>query len=299
VPRSSFFFKKNGLFLPFKMIRFPNAKINIGLRVLRKRRDGFHDIETLFAPIGLCDALELVPAAGTKTSLSLTGLELDARPEENICYQAWELMHKKHGIPPVDMHLHKVIPAGAGLGGGSADAAYALCMLSDMFALALGKGEIIRLAAQLGSDCAFFVHKRPMLGYGRGEQLSELPMALPGLYLLLVNPGIHVPTALAYRDLKPRAAGASLAEAVKMPPEKWRNLVQNDFETPIFEKFPEIKSLKQKMYDNGAVFAQMSGSGSSVYGLFRGKPKNTASFGKALLWQGPACWKAGEMPEKV
>ncbi len=255
------------------MIRFPNCKINLGLNVLAKRPDGYHDIETLFWPVPWCDALEILPAAGKDVSFRSTGLAIPGDPEENLCVKAFRLMQERHGIPGASIHLHKAVPMGSGLGGGSSDASFTLMILDELFGLSLGTGELLRLAALLGSDCPFFILNEPCLATGRGEVLTPFSADLSGMWLLVAVPDVHVGTAGAYRSVTPRIPEVSLTEALKHPVPQWKTLLVNDFEKPVSGMHPEIGALTQEMYQYGAVYAAMSGSGSAVFGIFPGRPE--------------------------
>ena len=264
------------------MLIFPNAKINIGLRVLEKRPDGYHNIETLFCPVSLCDVLEIVPAIEEvqegQPSIDITGGMDTGAIANNLVVKAYNLLKKDFDIPPVKIHLHKVIPPGAGLGGGSSDAAFTLKGLNGLFNLRLTDEVLITYASQLGSDCAFFIRNTPMLGYGRGEILKNIEDFPDGLHVAIVNPGIHIGTAEAYRGVKPDSSGSPLHELLEMPVTEWRNSIVNAFEESVCEKHPVIKEIKEEIYKLGAVYASMTGSGSSVYGLFNGKPDMTGRF---------------------
>ncbi len=257
------------------MIVFPNAKINLGLRILRKRPDGFHDLESAFLPVGLTDMLEIVPGTGDNTGktdrLTLTGIPLEAR-DDNLCIRALRLLKDKHGIPDVNLHLHKRIPTGAGLGGGSSDAAFTMRALNEMFGLGLDVPVLREYASKIGSDCPFFIINEPSLGTGRGENLEPLSLDLSGYALILVLPGITINTAMAYRMISPTDKDQPVKEVLKSAPEEWSGRLVNHFEVPVFEKYPEIGGIKQALYAGGAVYASMTGSGSAVYGLFRESP---------------------------
>lgn len=257
------------------MIVFPNAKINLGLRILRKRPDGFHDLESAFLPVGLTDMLEIVPGAENNTGktdrLTLTGIPLEAR-DDNLCIRALRLLKDKHGIPDVNLHLHKRIPTGAGLGGGSSDAAFTMRALNEMFGLGLDVPVLMEYASKIGSDCPFFIINEPGLGTGRGENLEPLSLDLSGYTLILVLPGITINTAMAYRMISPTDKDQPVKEVLKSAPEEWSGRLVNHFEVPVFEKYPEIGGIKQALYAGGAVYASMTGSGSAVFGLFRESP---------------------------
>jgi 4-diphosphocytidyl-2-C-methyl-D-erythritol kinase len=253
------------------MIVFPNAKINLGLRILRKRPDGFHDLESAFLPVGLTDMLEIVPAPVTSNPLTLTGIPLTTT-DDNLCIRAHRLLRERHKIPSVKLHLHKRIPTGAGLGGGSSDAAFTLLALNKMFGLSLDVPVLKEYASMIGSDCPFFILNQPSMATGRGEQLEPLHLDLSGYTIVLVLPAIMVDTAMAYRMIAPGEKGPSVKEVLKLAPEEWKGCLVNHFEIPIVEKYPEIGGIKQALYDSGAVYASMSGSGSAVFGLFRSPP---------------------------
>lgn len=250
------------------MLLFPNAKINFGLRILRKRSDGFHDLETIFLPVNLTDVLEFAEEGKNETLLTVTGIIPDGDTKENLVVKAWNIMHEKFNIPPVNIHLHKVIPIGAGLGGGSADAAFMLKGLNEYFCCGCSHEELKKHAAGLGSDCAFFVDNTPMLGTGRGELLEPLNVSLYEYEIMLIKPDIHIATREAYAEIVPVEPEISLKELIKNPVHTWQESVMNDFEPPVFKNHPAIKLIKDKLLDRGAVYASMSGSGSAVYGLF-------------------------------
>ena len=254
------------------MVAFPNCKINLGLRVLRKREDGFHDIATVFYPIPFKDALEIVPVEGQQPVLFTYGLPVQGNKEDNLCYKAWQLLKKDFPeLPPVQIHLLKNIPMGAGLGGGSSDGAFMLQLLNNKFHLGLSPQQLIAYALRLGSDCPFFIINKPSYATGRGELMEEIPLQLAGYQLALVNPGIHVPTGWAFEQLQITAeqpAKDDLKNTLLQPVGEWKNLLQNDFEKPVFAQFPAIQATRENLYAMGAVYAAMSGSGSTVFGLF-------------------------------
>jgi len=251
------------------MVLFPNAKINIGLQVLSRREDGYHNLETVFYPLKLYDVLEVVEADECRFIPS--GLHIPGDAGDNLCLKAYRLLQAAHNLPPVHIYLHKSIPIGAGLGGGSADAAFLLKLLNEKFALGLDESRLIALARQLGADCAFFIRNRPVFAESIGDVFSEVDVDLSHYRLVLVKPAVHVSTAEAYAAVAPNPVSRQLASAVAAPVETWRETIFNDFETGIFAKYPEIKALKELLYKHGALFAAMSGSGSSVYGLFDGE----------------------------
>lgn len=251
------------------MIVFPNAKINIGLYVTNRRNDGFHDLETVFYPVPLYDALEAIEDCNS-FSCSVSGLPVDTSGSENLCVKAFRLLKKNFPqMPDVHIYLHKAIPMGAGLGGGSADAAFTLALLNDKFQLALSKSQLLNYALQLGSDCPFFIHNKPCIAKGRGERIEPIGLNLGGYYFVLINPGIHINTAWAFKQLTPKAISFSLQEIICKPVEVWKDILHNDFEQPVFKQYPAIKNIKTELYESGAVYASMSGSGSSVYGIFK------------------------------
>ena len=269
------------------MIVYPNAKINIGLFVTGKRPDGFHDLETFFYPIGLSDILEIVTAEGKKGKcrFSQTGLEVECDVEDNLVVKAYRLLDADYHLPALSVHLHKVIPFGAGLGGGSADAAFMLKALDAYFNLGIGTAGLEAYAARLGSDCAFFVRNRPAFAHGKGELLEEAALSLAAYRLVVVKPGFGVSTADAYRGIVPCAAGFDLRHLGGLPVEEWKGRVGNDFERTVFAKYPVLAALKQQLYAGGAVFASMTGSGSAVYGLFRREDAVKADFPGCFVWQ--------------
>ena len=269
------------------MVCFPNAKINIGLNIVSKRDDGFHNIETVFYPIRLSDILEFVPAKNKITGVTTTGIVLNVPDKENICYKAYELLAENFGLPPLEIFLHKIIPSGAGLGGGSADAAFLLKELNNFFKLGLKDKELEALAAKLGSDCAFFIQNKPVFASGRGEIFEDIILDLSRYYIYLVKPDVFISTADAYAGVLPELPQKSLKGLITEPIEKWKNTIGNDFETSIFKKSPLLKDIKSCLYEQGAVYAAMSGSGSSVYGIFKDQPEKNRKFEKFFNWVSP------------
>lgn len=253
------------------MIFFSGCKINIGLYVIRKRADGYHDLETVMFPVqGLCDAIEMIPGDRPGVEFSSSGLAVDGPVEKNLCVRAYELMRRHYPIGNVKMHLHKHIPMGAGLGGGSANAACVIKGLSQLFDLKLSLSTMEYLAAELGSDTAFFVADRPALATGRGEILSPIELSMKGYRLVIVKPNVGVSTAEAYAHVTPHMPETALTEQLAQPVECWKELVRNDFEGSVFPQYPQIAEIKQQLYEMGALYASMSGSGSAVYGIFAG-----------------------------
>ncbi|MDR3093781.1 MAG: 4-(cytidine 5'-diphospho)-2-C-methyl-D-erythritol kinase [Bacteroidales bacterium] len=270
------------------MVVYPHAKINIGLRVVARRSDGFHDIETVFYPISLSDRLEIElsdAGAGLDFECSGSGL-INEHSGTNLCCKAYDLLNEACGLPPVKMRLHKQIPVGAGLGGGSSDAAFTLLALNRLCGLALSDNELNRFAARLGSDCAFFIRSVPAIGMGKGDVLQEIPLSLDGYSLLVVKPPVSVSTAEAYSRVQPLVRNIHLTELLQLPVNEWKQHITNDFEKFVFAQYPEIEQIKNKLYDLGAIYATMSGSGSSVYGIFEcllEHPENI--FQNNFVWQ--------------
>lgn len=258
------------------MVLFPNAKINLGLNILRKREDGYHELETIFYPIGLKDGLEFIENKQNKIIFTSSGLSLNIDPEENIIVKAYRLLAADHSLPGLDIHLHKVIPFGAGLGGGSSDAAFLLKGLNDFFELGLFVSQLKKYAVKLGADCSFFLENKPAFACGIGEQLQNIDFTLSGHYIVLVKPPFGVGTREAYEGIKPSIPKKSLLDSIKLSADNWQNCIVNDFETSVFKLYPEIAEIKTKLLEHGAAYASMSGSGSSVYGLFKEEPQFTA-----------------------
>lgn len=255
------------------MITFPNAKINLGLNIVEKRPDGYHNLETIFYPIPLEDALEVhtKPQSeenDSKCILKQSGIEIAGDPETNLVAKAYRLLDEQFHLPPVEFHLFKHIPLGAGLGGGSADAAFTLKLLNDKFKLELTYEELEELAAQLGADCAFFISNCPVYAEGIGNIFSPITLSLEGYQIVIIKPDIFVSTREAFAKVIPHHPAKSLREIIKLPVEQWKEMMLNDFEASVFSQFPAIEDLKEKLYRQGALYASMSGSGSSVFGLF-------------------------------
>ncbi|MDG2152653.1 MAG: 4-(cytidine 5'-diphospho)-2-C-methyl-D-erythritol kinase [Crocinitomicaceae bacterium] len=248
------------------MIKYAPAKINLGLHVLGKRSDGFHEIETGMLEIPLFDIIEITKSE--EYEFIISGIYVGGSSMDNLCTKAFMLLKSHYGIANVRIHLRKQVPIGAGLGGGSSDAVTVLKMLVDLFELAISEEDLEEISADLGSDCAFFVKGDSQLAKGRGEVLSSITLKSIPKYLVLLNPGIHISTKEAYSNVTYLNDSASLKEVLSMPVENWENCLKNDFEAYIFNKHPQIKELKIKLYEAGAVYAAMSGSGSSVFGLF-------------------------------
>lgn len=278
------------------MITNPNVKINLGLNVLRKREDGFHDLETLFVPYhGISDTLEVIIGDDySRTSAAIFGKYasemiaqgmsedgklmitiaraegVDWDPMKDLTAKAYQILAADFDLPTVKIFLEKTSPVGAGLGGGSSDAAFALTMLNELCDLKLSKDQLAVYAARLGSDCAFFIYNRPMIGEGRGEILTEYDLNLDGYDLQVLTPeGVAVSTADAYRGIRPHLPEVPLKDVLARPVEEWDGLLVNDFEETVFAKYPELAAIKRSLYDSGAVYASMSGSGSALFALYR------------------------------
>ncbi|GAA4331565.1 4-(cytidine 5'-diphospho)-2-C-methyl-D-erythritol kinase [Flaviaesturariibacter amylovorans] len=256
------------------MIVFPNCKINLGLQVRRRRADGYHDLETIFYPVPLADALELVQVEGHGTiEFSASGRAVEGAPESNICYKAYRLLLQHFpDLPAVRLHLHKVVPTGAGLGGGSADGAFTLTLLNRKLQLGLSEAQLLDYALQLGSDCPFFIRNSPSFAQGRGEALEPLSLDLSAYTLVIVHPGIHIPTAAAFKGVQPNDDRPSLRTLATLAPAGWKGALENDFEPSVFAQYPEIAGIKEALYEAGATYASLTGSGSAVYGLFQDPP---------------------------
>ena len=259
------------------MITFPNAKINLGLNIVEKRPDGYHNLETIFYPINLQDALEVTRRENNdkEYTLHISGSPLEGEPEDNLVVKAYKLLKKDYpGLLPVDIHMYKHIPAGAGLGGGSSDATCMIKLLNDKFSLGLSTERMEEYAVKLGADCSFFIRNKPVFATGIGNLFEPVELSLKGYHIILIKPDIFVSTRDAFAEIKPVRPAVSLKEIVKQPMETWKNSMKNDFEDSVFKKFPEIAAIKDELYDLGAVYAAMSGSGSSVYGIFKAPIEN-------------------------
>ena len=251
------------------MLTFPNAKINIGLNITERREDGYHNIETVFYPIDLCDILEVVEGKNRDYSFHPYGISIDGNIENNLITKAFRLLKKDFNIPPIEVYFRKNIPFGAGLGGGSADASFMLKMLNEMFALQLSTAELENYASKLGADCPFFIQNKPMFAGGIGNVFQYVNISLKDYYLLLVKPNVYVSTKDAYSGVRPQKPTVSLLKTIENTPiTEWKNVIKNDFEETVFPKYPIIEKTKNDLYLHGALYASMSGSGSSVYGIF-------------------------------
>lgn len=249
------------------MVSFPNAKVNLGLHVLNKRADGYHNIESCFLPVSWCDILEVIESDDLKMTFS--GLLIPGRPGDNLCLKAYHVVNQQNSIPPVHIHLHKVIPMGAGVGGGSADAAFTIRVLNDLFSLGISNEDMQKYASIVGSDCPFFINNKAAMAKGRGTDLKPVELDLEGKKIIVVNPGVHISTSEAYSNLTiSEDRSLEIEEVIKSPMGNWKDLLQNDFEEYVFNKNPEIATLKDSLYKAGAIYASMTGSGASVYGIF-------------------------------
>ena len=248
------------------MLSFANAKINLGLNVIRKRSDGYHDLETVFYPVKIYDAIEITDAA--ETVCKIEGISIPGDNRDNICLKAFQVLRKDFDLPPQQITLLKNIPVGAGLGGGSADAAFLVKLMNEKFDLKLSEAQMEDYVRPLGADCAFFVKNKPVFAEGIGDEFTRLDIDLSGYYMVLVKPAAHVATAVAYNGIKPFIPVTSLKDLIHLPLRDWKGNIRNDFEIPVFSKYPEIEQVKTALYHEGAIFASMSGSGSSVFAIF-------------------------------
>lgn len=270
------------------MITFPNAKINLGLNVVSKRPDGYHNLETIFYPINIKDALEIiVKERQDKDTFFEAGIKIDADPDNNLVMKSLRLMRAQYTFPSVEVHLLKKIPFGAGLGGGSADASFMLKLLNQTFQLNVTDEELADLAVQLGADCPFFIHNRPVFASGIGEIFEEIELSLKDYYFALVKPDIHVSTKDAFALITPQAPKQSLKDIIRLPVRAWKEVMVNDFEASVFAKYPDISLIKDALYKQGALYASMTGSGSSVFGIFKEEPDLSGSlYPGCFIWKG-------------
>ncbi len=268
------------------MVSFPPCKINLGLNVVRKRTDGFHDLATCFYPVPWTDILEIVPAK--RFSFATSGTPVPGAAEDNLCIRAYKLLKTEFALEPVAIHLHKIVPIGAGLGGGSSDGAYTLNVLNELFELDLPVARLRGYASLLGSDCAFFVDSKPAIATGRGEMLAETSLSLNGKFIVIVKPEVHISTAEAFSEIVPESPSHDLRTILENQPiESWKDVVRNDFEAHIFKRFPVIDAIHKKMYALGADYASMSGSGSAIFGIFRDRVDLQQQFDSDLTyWSG-------------
>lgn len=271
------------------MIVFPNAKINLGLNITEKRPDGYHNLETVFYPVHIEDALEVVPLKDSdkEFELHVSGTPVAGNPEENLVVKAYRLLKERFNLPPVSIYLHKHIPSGAGMGGGSADGAFMLKLLNDKFSLGLSEDELEIIASQLGADCPFFIRNKPTFASGTGNIFSPINISLKGLYILIIKPEIFVSTRDAFSLITPAFPEKRITDVIQQPVEEWKNSLANDFEKSVFAQHPEIGDAKNKLYETGAIYASMSGSGSSLFGIFNAPvDKPELIFPDYFIWQG-------------
>ena len=248
------------------MIIFPSAKVNIGLNILNRRADGYHNLQTIFYPAAVRDVLEVIESDELK--FTTTGLIIPGNRDDNLCLKAYHLLSQDFDLPPVHIHLHKNIPLGGGLGGGSSDAAFLIRLLNEKFNLNISIAGTEGYASQLGSDCAFFIQNKPAFASQKGNDLLKIELDLNKYFLVIVMPDIHISTAEAFAGVVPNNFAPTLSELIHIPVEDWKNYIFNDFETTVFKKFPAIDKLKDYLYQQGALYSSMSGSGASVYGIF-------------------------------
>ena len=249
------------------MVIFPNCKINLGLNIVQKREDGFHDLQTVFFPIPFTDVLEII-SSENKTQIINTGIPAGEN-ENNLCLKAFQLLQKDFPqLPEIKIHLHKVIPLGAGLGGGSADAAFTLSLLNEKYHLNISDQRLFEYALQLGSDCPFFILNKPCFATGRGEKMELMPLSLSAYKILLIFPAIHVSTKELFLQITPAIPSKEIKEIIQQPIETWKNELINDFEKVVFPLHPQIQKIKQELYDHKAIYASMTGTGSAVFGIF-------------------------------
>jgi 4-diphosphocytidyl-2-C-methyl-D-erythritol kinase len=266
------------------MIVFPNAKINLGLQIVAKRPDGYHNLFSCFYPVGWSDALEILPADELKFTSS--GIDIPGDAAGNLCLKAYHLLKKDFDLPPVHIHLHKVIPIGAGLGGGSSDGAFTLKVLNELFKLNLSTAQLEGYARQIGSDCAFFVRNQPVFCFEKGDQFEDIALSLKDYFIVLVNPGIHISTAEAYAGIRPQMPEIDLKAVLQRPVEEWKLQVYNDFEKQLAINYPAIAQIKENLYQHGALYSSMTGSGSTVYGIFDREIDLLSHFAEYAVWQG-------------
>lgn len=270
------------------MIYFSPAKINLGLQIIERREDGFHNLRSLMYPIPLCDIIEISQLPGQDTPLQFTqsGISTESTSENNLCIRAWDLMRSEIKLPPVTMHLHKQIPVGAGLGGGSSNASTVLKALNELVDEKVSDEQLAVFAARLGSDCPFFLQEKPMMMEGRGEILSGVTLSLRNFYLLVLFPEVHISTAEAYGKVTPALPEQQLGQVIEVPFNQWKDSLKNDFEPSLFEQYPLLYELKHGLYEAGAVYASISGSGSSLYGIFEKCPALPGEIREFVIWQG-------------
>ena len=269
------------------MVIFPKSKINLGLRITGKREDGYHNIETILYPVGLCDALEIVlNFGGNEDHLTVTGINSPDLVKDNLVITAVRKLRELFDLPALKIHLHKMIPSGAGLGGGSSDAANTIRLINRFFDLSMDSSEMREIALTIGSDCPFFIDSTPAFATGRGEKLETVEVSLDKMHIVLLNRGISVSTREAYSSCVPGIPAVKLTDAVRRPICEWKETLINDFEKTVFSRYPDIKSLRDGLNETGALFSSMSGSGSTVYGIFSQRPELPESLSKYLIFEG-------------
>jgi len=270
------------------MLLLSPAKINLGLFITERRKDGFHNLQSVMVPIGLCDILEILalPEGNTGIRFTQTGIRLDSASGENLCERAYEAMSERRRLPAVSVHLHKRVPAGAGLGGGSSNASTMLKGLNRLLKVPLPVDDLHRIAAGLGSDCPFFLYGVPMMMEGRGEILSPFRPGLDDFHLTVLYTGLHISTREAYRNVVPTQRARHLRDEIRLPISQWIRSVVNDFEKPVFEMSPGLRKLKEELYRAGALYASLSGSGSALYGIFRVEPELPPDLSEHVVWSG-------------
>jgi len=271
------------------MILFPNSKINLGLNIFSKRSDSYHNIETVFYPIAWSDILEIQPGVNNPAkavTFTQSGIKIYGEPNQNLCVKAYHLIAAHHPITAVQIHLHKIVPIGAGLGGGSSDAAFTLLALNKLFSLKLSDSTLQNYASQLGSDCAFFIRNTPLLATEKGDHFTNVDLNLKDYHIVVVKPKISVSTAEAYKNVSPTSTSVPIKDILKLPITNWKNHLVNDFEESVFQKSPSIEKIKEKLYKHGAIYACMSGSGSAVFGLFQKPTDMKTLFRGCTIWEG-------------
>lgn len=268
------------------MVVFPNAKINIGLAIGEKREDGFHNLETLFCPVPLFDVLEFIPSDGESDSLTVTGNKLDCHDCDNLVLKASSLLHERYDFPYHNIHLHKTIPSGSGMGGGSSDAVFLLQALNKQFRLNISDENMKDIALNLGSDCPFFLYNRPQFATGRGDILRESDLKTDDLFVIIVHQGIHIPTAGAFSNLERSDMSGKLPNPSQISHDRWRDTIFNDFEEYAFTLYPQLAEIKESLYNAGAFYSSMTGSGSAIYGLFNREPAALTQVRGNIIYNG-------------
>jgi 4-diphosphocytidyl-2-C-methyl-D-erythritol kinase len=266
------------------MVDFPNGKINIGLSVTGKRKDGYHDIETIMYPVKLHDILEIIATPGKDFKFSSSGINIPGSISDNLVCKTFDLMKKKYDLSSVNIHLHKIIPPGSGLGGGSSDAAFTIKILNKLFSLGLTFGEMVDQAKLLGSDCAFFIDNKPLMVFGKGDEFEPIEIEIEKYFLVIIIPEIHISTADAYSWVKPSKKETPLNVLINAPPEQWKKIIVNEFEAQVISRYPLIDDILKKLYRLGSIFASLTGSGAAVYGIFDRDVEISAEFHNCFIW---------------